>query len=134
MLLGIILLFSSCSNRISKEDLKKLNGYWEIDLVRFSDGTTKEYNVNTSIDYIQLEGLKGFRKKVQPKLNGTFSTSNDAEPFVILKNEDSFEFHYKNELSSWKEELIELSNDDFSVSNEEGIVYSYKRFTPINIK
>jgi hypothetical protein len=131
--LAILLLSMGCSENITIEDLEKLNGYWEIDLVTFPDGKTKEYTVSTSVDYIKLEGLEGFRKKVQPKLNGTFETSNDAEIFLISKEKEGFFINYKTELSEWSERLKKLKSDSFSVINSEKIEYQYKRFEPISI-
>lgn len=123
-----------CSNSVSKEDLNRLNGYWEIAKVTFPDGNTKEYTVNTSVDFIMLEDLKGFRKKMQPNLTGTYRTSDDAEAFTIMEKGGTFSIHYKSELSEWSEKLVELKPNAFSVTNEEGVRYDYKRFEPISIK
>ncbi|MET7027987.1 hypothetical protein [Sediminicola luteus] len=123
----------SCQRSISESDLTKLNGYWEISEVEFADGTTKEYTANTTIDFIEIAGFKGFRKKVQPTLEGTYYANDDTESFLILQKEDSFEFHYKNNLSEWNEMLTALTDNTFSVVNKEGITYHYKRYEPINI-
>lgn len=131
--ISVSILLVRCADPISKDDLKNLNGYWEITSVTFPNGETKEYKVSNTIDYFQLKGLKGFRKKVQPKLDGTFNTSNDAESFAILKKDDFFEIYYKNELSAWSEVLVDISTNRFSVKNEEGITYSYERFEPFGI-
>ncbi|CAM3340218.1 hypothetical protein [Zobellia roscoffensis] len=134
ILIGFIGVFFGCSSGISKEDLSKLSGYWEITKVTLPDGNVKEYTVNTSVDYISIEGEEGFRKKMQPKLDGTYETSDDAEAFIITKKEQSFSIDYKTELSEWSEQLIELDDTTFSVENEEGIRYDYKRFEPISIQ
>lgn len=126
------LLLFSC-NTVTKDKLTLLNGYWEISEVKFPDGNTKEYKINSNVDYFQLEGLKGFRKKVNPKFDGSFETSDDAEPFTILEENDGFIIRYKNNLSSWQEVIVSLSNENFSLKNEEGTMYHYKRFEPINI-
>ncbi|MFK5974772.1 MAG: hypothetical protein QM485_16030 [Flavobacteriaceae bacterium] len=123
-----------CTNSISEKDLKNLNGYWEIHRVTFADGKTKEYTINPSVDYIQIDGLNGFRKKVYPKFDGTYDTSNDAEFFVIISDKSNFEFNYKSELSQWKETIITLSTNKFSVIDKENITYEYKRFEPINVQ
>ncbi|CAZ97834.1 hypothetical protein Q4603_02480 [Zobellia galactanivorans] len=133
-LIGCIFLFLGCSSRVSVDDLGKLNGYWEITRVTFADGNTKEYKVNTSVDYIKIEDRKGFRKKVHPKLNGTFETSDDAESFTVVEEEKGLSIQYKTELSEWSELLTELDDDAFSVVNPEGIRYDYKRFEPISIQ
>ena len=129
--LGAILLFIGCSNSISKEDLNLLNGYWEIEKVTFANGDSKEFKVSTTIDYIEIKTSKGFRKKMQPKFDGSYATSNDAEPFSIIEKESSYEFHYKNGLSEWTEKITSLSQNNFSVINKDTITYSYKRFQPI---
>ncbi|WP_226975892.1 hypothetical protein [Zobellia nedashkovskayae] len=133
-LMGFIGLFLACSSGISKEDLNKLDGYWEITQVTFPDGNIKEYKVNTSIDYISMDGDEGYRKKMQPRLDGTYRTSDDAEAFVIVGKENDFSINYKTELSEWSEKLVELDDTTFSVLNEEGIRYDYKRFEPISIQ
>jgi len=134
VLIGYLFIFFGCSSGVSKEDLTQLNGYWEIGQVVFPDGSTKEYKLSTTIDYIQLEGLKGFRKKVSPKFDGTYQTSDDAETFTILETDGSFTINYKTELSEWSEKLEALDTDTFSVVNEEGLRYDYKRFEPIAIE
>jgi len=133
--LGIILLFLllGCKKEVTKNDLTLLNGYWEIVKVTFPDGNEKEYKVNTSVDFITLQGSEGYRKKVQPKLDGTFETSDDAEPFEIVETANGFAFKYANSLSKWQEEIFELSDNTFSIKNEEGLVYKYRRYEPINI-
>ncbi len=130
---ALFFILSGCSNSPTAEDLDYLNGYWEIKGVVFPDGTKKDYNVNTNVDFIQLETREGFRKKVQPKLNGTYDTSNDAQPFVISEKEGTFLIHYQNGTNTWSEVLVKLSENGFSVRNEEGLTYTYERFDPINI-
>ena len=133
LLLFCTLLFSSCGTKIDQEQLHLLNGYWEIKEVTFKDGTKKEYSINTTVDYISLDSLKGFRKKMSPKFNGTFETSNDAEPILIRVANDSVVMNYTTELNTWEEVLISLSEKSFSVKNDQGITYTYERFEPINI-
>ncbi len=127
-----IFFLLGCVNSISEEDLKYLNGYWEIEKVTFPNGQTKEFKVSTTIDYFEMEGLKGFRKKVQPKFNGTYETSNDAELFTLLQKDNEFEFQYKNAENEWRERILEISDNHFSVVNSDTITYTYKRFQPIN--
>ena len=128
-----LLLFLGCTDTVSKEDLNLLNGYWEIASVKFPDGQKKTYTVNPSIDYIELTEMQGFKKKVHPKFDGTYDTSNDAESFTIIENKGVFIISYKNKLSAWEERLIKLENDSFQIVNEEHITYFFKRYEPINI-
>ncbi|MBT8297496.1 MAG: hypothetical protein KJO52_04105 [Maribacter sp.] len=130
---GIFILLLACQNKIAEQELALLNGYWEIEKVILANGQIKEYNVNTTVDYIELKDLSGFRKKVYPKFDGSFDTSNDAEYFTIINRKDHFEINYKNELSEWIEVLKTLDENSFSVTNTENITYKYKRFKPISV-
>lgn len=130
----LFVLVVSCGDQISSEDFSHLNGYWEINKVEFPDGNEKEYTLNTVVDYIKVNKNNGYRKKVVPKFNGTFETSNDAEPFTIIEEKGIIYLKYKNSLSEWKERLLSLSKDAFKVQNEEGITYHFTRFDPIKIE
>ncbi|MEM8506331.1 MAG: hypothetical protein AAF717_00820 [Bacteroidota bacterium] len=127
-----LLLIVGCGQNIKEADLDYLNGYWEIVLVKFPNGDEKTYKVNTSIDFIEFNTTKGFRKKVQPNLLGTYRTSNDAEQFAIIKQEGRFLMQYGNGPNQWEEELLDISENRFSVRNQENITYIYNRFQPIN--
>jgi len=127
------LLIISCSSKIDTKQLHLLNGYWEIKEVTFKDGAKKEYSINSTVDFISLDSMSGFRKKVNPKFNGTFETSNDAESFRLRVSNDSIYMKYTNDSSTWEEVLISLTTNSFSVKNNEGITYQYNRFEPINI-
>ena len=127
------LLLFGCGKKIVENDLKNLNGYWEIAKVKLPNGETKEYTINPTVDYIELNTMKGFRKKLQPKFDGTYSTSDDADYFTIKKIENQFIIIYTNSVTAREEQLIALSKDFFTVKNSENISYSYKRYKPINI-
>ena len=127
-----VFLFWGCATNVSEEDLKYLNGYWEIEEVTFPNGQTKEFKASTTVDYIEVKGLKGFRKKVQPRFNGTFETSDDAEFFSLSPTGTDFEFHYKHEDNEWKERILNISQNHFSVVNSDTLTYTYKKFESIN--
>lgn len=130
----IILFFWGCKDTsISEGDLHHLNGYWEISKVELQDGAEKSYSVNPSIDFIQLKGTKGYRKKMQPKFDGTYIISSDVEFFEVITVDERFILYYKSPLSEREEKLIQIDSTSFSVRNEDGILYSYKRFEPISI-
>ena len=130
----IILSVFGCASPPTLEQVPKLNGYWEIATVTFANGQEKEYGLSTTVDYIEISDGKGFKKKMQPKLDGTFSTSNDAEFFTVSKREESLFLQYKNDLSQWEEQLLKISDDSYTVINEEQISYTYRRYTEINVK
>ena len=130
----LLILLTGCGETVTKDSLKLLNGYWEITEVTLANKQQKIYKINPTVDYIEVSNLKGFKKKVHPKLDGTFNASDDAEPFTIIEKEGLFIFTYKNDFSEWEEELTSLDKDTFTVVNQEDITYTYKRYEPINIE
>lgn len=128
------LFFLGCAeSAISKAELMYLNGYWEINNVVFSDGRQKDYGINPTIDFILLEGTQGYRKKMQPKFDGSYQTSNQTEAFEVIESQDYFVLTYKHDLDERQETLIQLDSLSFTVRDQEGVQYMYKRFQPISI-
>lgn len=134
LVIAIALFCIGCTDtKIDKDQLPMLNGYWEIKEVTFPDGNKKEYGMNPTIDFIHLEDQKGYRKKMKPKFDGNYQTTNAVENFVLVQNTEHFLFSYENSLNRWEETLETLDSLSFSVRNEEGVLYTYSRFTPISI-
>ena len=129
-----ILFLLSCSSSVSLENIEQLNGYWEIAEVEFNDGQKKKYTINPSIDYIEVKDMKGFKKKVHPKFDGSYDTSDDAKAFTLIEKEGNIIFSYKNALAEWEEQLIKLEENTFSITNQDKITYTYKRYEPLNIE
>ncbi len=134
-IIAIVFLFilSACHQKITTQDISKLNGYWEIEKVILSDGTKKEYTYNESFDYIQIKGNKGFRKKVMPQLDGRFLVNNQSEKIEITIENDIAYINYKTPYAKWKEEIESLSNEKLVVINASKAEYHYKKSAPINI-
>lgn len=134
ILLSFFFAFISCS-KVSESDLIHLNGYWEIEEVKFPDGTTKSYDMNTTVDFIEFsnDSLKGFRKKVQPNLVGSYQTSDHEEGIQLEFKDNTWIIIYTTQFETWEEELIQIKKDKFSVKNQEDKIYSYKRFEPIEL-
>lgn len=128
ILILCILFASGCEQPVTEADLKQLNGYWEIEKVTGPDGSVKTYGLNTSIDYLELNGMQGFRKKVHPQADGTFLTSDDATYFRLSKKGARFLMTYGQDEASWQELLLGLEADAFSVVNAENFTYHYKRY------
>lgn len=133
VLIVVLLLSMGCKNSVAPEDLPLLNGYWEIEHVTFPDGNTKQYTVNTTIDFIKIEDLKGYRKKLRPKFDGTYDATDDAVLFSIYENAGQYSFHYKSNTEEWTERIMQLEKDNFAVATPDNVIYSYKRFQPINV-
>lgn len=132
LILLVFVLFSfGCKNKeYTLADFQTLNGYWQITAVIYPDGTEKKYKQPPAIDYIELNGDQGYKKKVYPKLDGTFQTSDDAIQLrVVKKNGAGYFLSYQNASNSWQEGINYLGEDYYSVATADGNVYCYDRFS-----
>lgn len=116
-----------------EEKIANLNGYWEIRSAEKPSGSAKEYRFNEVVDYIQVEDQKGLRKKVRPQLDGTFTSSEDAEEFSVKIENDSIHLYYETPYSSRKETLLSSGEDEIEILSQYGTKYTYQRFTPYSI-
>ncbi|MFC7443705.1 lipocalin family protein [Mesoflavibacter profundi] len=133
LLLISLITFFNCSKK--KEDYTQyLNGYWEIKHVTLNNGTEKSYKINETVDYIQiLNDSVGVRKKMKPKFDGTYSTTNFQEKFTFNLSENGLELNYKTPYYSWKETIQSISKSEMTVVNDNKDVYLYKRYQPIKL-
>ncbi|WP_445452248.1 hypothetical protein [Flavobacterium sp. 25HG05S-40] len=135
--IGLILFFFtliSCHSDVKSEDLKKLNGYWEIKEVTLADGKTKDYKVNETIDYFSIKNTIGFRQKVMPQFDGKFKTNDIKETIKIVENKNVFYIEYNTQYGKWKEEIITLEDSLLVLKSKENLEYTYKRFRPFSFK
>ena len=111
-----------------------LNGYWEISEANFK-GQIKKFTVNPQVDYFMLsEDLSGYRKKLSPNFNGTFSKNKAATPFQIKMEHDSLFIYYDNGFNKWKESIVYIDSTSLKIINSAGHNYSYNRFKNFAIK
>ena len=129
-----LFIFYSCKEKISDTDIKKINGYWEIEKVEFSDGTEKEYKVNETIDFFEIKDKIGLRKKVLPQFNGKYLVNDTSEAIKIISIDSEFFLEYKTQYTSWKEEIIELDNEKLVLKNDSSVTYHYKKSIPFSVK
>jgi hypothetical protein len=139
-----IMLLISCHSNVKKEDIKKLNGYWEIKQVKFSTGKTKDYKINETIDYFELRHpeasgqfenkVVGFRQKVMPQFDGKFQTNGIKENIKVVENDNSFFLEYDTKYGKWKEEIITIQDSILVLKNKENLEYTYKKFKPFSLK
>jgi len=127
-LLSVVLI--SCTSKPKKEDIVKLNGYWEIEKVVFPDGNKKAYQVNEFIDFISLNNLKGIRQKVAPQLDGTFLSGVLQDKIRVIDSAGCYFLKTKSKFTKWEEKVVSVSEDELVLENETKITYYYKKFIP----
>jgi hypothetical protein len=131
--IAFLFILTACHQKVTTQDISKLNGYWEIEKVTFFDGANKKYTYNESFDYFQIKGNKGFRKKVMPQLDGRFLVNNQSEKIEITFENDIAYINYKTPYAKWKEEIETISNEKLVLINAAKAEYHYKKSAPINI-
>ncbi|WP_103866579.1 lipocalin family protein [Aquimarina sp. I32.4] len=129
----IISIFISCSKNNPKNYTQYLDGYWEIKKVIMANGNEKEYKFNQNIDFFQINDTAGIRKKVQPKFDGSFTTTGTSEIFTLRIENDSLRLHYKTSFASWVETVISVEENEIVIKNETGNVYFYRRYQKIEL-
>jgi hypothetical protein len=115
------------------EHLPKLAGYWEIQEVVLPDGSKRDFTANTVIDYIELQGANGVRKKLSPSLNGRYLTTTSSETFFAIVDNGKLILEYSTAFDSWQEEILTAGDSIFTARNEDGKLYTYKRYVPLNL-
>ena len=131
-LLLLLTVITACKSSIQEGEISRLEGYWEITKVVFQDGTTKPYTVNTTVDYIGIDGFNGYIKKMKPDLNGRYQTSNKAAQFKLIQKDGLWEMHFEGDQKSTLS-LLELDSLEYAVKDQGQVRYYYKRYEPINI-
>lgn len=133
-ILFVSFLFISCQQKIAPSDVAKINGYWEIEKVVFDEGKDKDYTINESYDFFQIDTKNnGFRKKVMPQLDGTFIVNETYETLKVRFEDDKVYLDYATPYAKWSEELISVSKDKMVFKNTENKEYHYKKAGAINI-
>lgn len=130
----IAMLITSCSQKVSVDNLNYINGYWEIKEVNAPDQEPRAYNVNLVVDYFQLDNGIGFRQKMVPQLDGSYQTNAIQEQIRVVDSIGKFFIKYKTAYAKWEEQILSIEENSFSVKNENDIIYEYVRYQPLKIE
>jgi hypothetical protein len=136
----LVLLLVSCYSNVKKENIVKINGYWEIKQVKFSNGKTKDYKINETIDYFELQQAQfdnkviGFRQKVMPKFDGKFQTNGIKENIKLVEKDNAFYIEYTTKFGKWNEEITSMEDSTLILKNKDNLEYTYKKFKPFSFK
>ncbi len=128
------MLFISCKQKVTTEDISKINGYWEIENVILPNGEKKDYKINESIDYFEVKDKKGFRKKVSPQLDGKYLVNDLQENVTITDSSGTYFVNYQTEYAKWKEQIIEIQDSVLVLKNKANLEYHYKKQVPFSLK
>ena len=124
----IILFFFviSCNKQIN---IDLINGYWEIVSVSKNNEFIKEYPFSNAVDFFIIDSLNnGYRKKIKPKINGSFEITLHEIPISIKNSNNFYEIKYYSTGNQYTETISKLDQNRLVIKNSEGIIFSYKRF------
>ncbi|MDP5044111.1 MAG: hypothetical protein NWQ06_03925 [Leeuwenhoekiella sp.] len=131
--LSIFFVLLGCAENNPDEQLKNLNGYWEIKQVENPNGKTTDYKFNEQVDFIELKDTLGFRTKVLPRIDGTFVTTDSKENIVAIIKNDSLYLNYTTPFDSWSETVLIADGNELQLKNDRGLIYTYHKFEKIDI-
>ncbi len=121
-------LLFSCTDKPNPENQKQhLSGYWEIKEASTPHGN-KSYDINLIVDYIEVEGNKGTRTKLSPRMDGSYNTTGSIENFTLEIENDTLFMFYNTDFDTWKEAVVEAKDSILKVKNEDNKIYTYKRY------
>lgn len=110
-----------------------LEGYWEIVEVKKNGKTIKTYTINNQVDYFEVnEDLSGFRKKVNPTLDGNFIVNDHQTAFELKTVGNALEIHYFHHAQPYFETVVKADEASLIIKNDDGFSYLYKPFITIN--
>jgi hypothetical protein len=126
----IFMLLLSCTPKLSAEHVPLLNGYWVIEEAKAPDGEVRPYTGTVEVDFFELNGTQGFRKKLKPLFGNQFNSTKDKVDFMISFEEKKCIISYKRQQHTWQEEIISLNEDELQLKDARGVVFRYKRYRP----
>jgi len=129
----IIFCLTSCNNK-PETHLENINGYWGIEKVEFTKDSIRDFKVNEIVDYIEIKDSVGFRIKVKPQFDGTYIKAGEPEDIKVKVEDEKVALYYSTSFHKWKEIIVASEEDRISLKNERGIIYHYKRYTPLNLE
>ncbi len=129
----LLLLLLACGQSFKQHDIEKINGYWEIEKVVLPDGEEKDFTINTTYDYFEIQDNKGYRRKGTPRFDGKFEGNDVVETVSIELSDGKAHIHYTTSFMKWTERIKSISDEKLVLINDEKKEYHYKRTSPINL-
>ena len=130
----IILLTSAvwtACTEVAADDLKHLEGHWEISKVEAHGETFSPKGSAPAVDYYQMiNDSIGIKKKMVPSFGEKYSSSEDLIQYRINSVNGNYSIHFFSALQEWKEEIKSLSAEEMILFHNDKS-YHYKRHQKI---
>lgn len=123
----VVLMSFSCSKKVELNDIDLLNGYWQIEKVKKSDGDKKEYPVNEEYEYFELVNNVGFHKKVNWQPLGKYVVDAMQEKVEASQNGSEVILKFSSKFGKRTEKIIFLSKEELVLSTTDDSEFHYKK-------
>tara|TARA_B100000989_G_scaffold116604_1_gene85812 strand:- start:197 stop:601 length:405 start_codon:yes stop_codon:yes gene_type:complete len=129
LLILIFSIFFCCSNH-KKNNFQDLNGFWLIEKAIAPNGEKKIYKNVEEVDFFEIIGEKGYRKKVISSINSlnNFFSNNDTLFFSLNFKKNKVFFKYLRNDFNWEEELVKLNKKELMLMDSKGVIFVYKKY------
>ena len=128
----IFSLFTACE-RVTNEDLRHLQGYWEISKVESHGEVFSPKGTAPAVDHYQMiNDQMGIKKKMVPSFSEQYNSSEDAIQFRILSKDGRYSIQFFSSLEQWEEEIKTLTAQEMILFHNDKS-YHYKRHQKISL-
>ncbi|MEK9603983.1 MAG: hypothetical protein VW127_06130 [Flavobacteriaceae bacterium] len=117
--IGLLLFIFGCENKIKPSDLALINGYWSIDYITHKDETFHPKGALKLLDFYEINGKEGIRKKVQPRWDNKFLITEDLNKFKIVFESNRYYLGFETAWDQWREEILKLNQDQLILKHQE---------------
>lgn len=129
VLLIVTLILYSCGNSTT-DQIKQLEGYWNIEKVILPDGSEKDFPFSNHMDYFVIEGGSGVKNRVSPKYDGSMVEYGSPVAFKWEENDGVLILQFKEGDQSYKQTVSKCTTDQLVLLHENGTEYYYEAYTP----
>lgn len=132
ILISILLsaFWTACTG-VSSDDLKHLDGYWEISKVEAHGETFSPRGSAPAVDHYQMvNDSLGIKKKMVPRFGEKYNSSEDLIQYRILFVNGKYSLQFFSALEEWEEEIKSLSAGEMVLFHNDKS-YHYKRHQKI---
>lgn len=127
ILVLVVFLTISCTNKVDIATIDNLNGYWQIVKVEKEDGEKKDYQVTIDYDYFELKDNVGFHKKVQWQPLGKYLVDAMQEKVEAKQIEDEIALNFSSKFGKRTEKIIALSKEELVIQTQDESTFYYKK-------
>lgn len=123
-----ILLLTSCSNNVD-EQLKNIEGYWNIETAILPDGSEREFPFSNHMDHFEIEGKQGIKYRVSPTYDGGFVNYGSPVYFTCETVDGELLLQFKDGVESYTQTVEKATTNKLVLKHQNGTIYRYSSYT-----